>query len=66
MKTQLQVLSEKLREFFPKTELPVMFMLISIIVIGVIYNILTDKKHKKTYLCPACGQAEKKNERYIF
>jgi hypothetical protein len=44
-----------------------MFMLISMIVIGTIYNIYTANSPEKPYLCPTCGQpTEKKHERYIF
>ena len=67
MKKQLQILSERLKDFFPKTELPVMFMLIAMTIIGIIYNIYTANNPEKPYLCPTCGQpTEKKHERYIF
>jgi len=67
LKTQLQILSERLKEFFPKAEMPVMFMMIAMILIGITYNIFKTRNPEKPKGCPTCGQLiEKKNERYIF
>lgn len=67
MKTQLQILLERLKEFFPKMEIPTMLTLIVMIVIGIIYNINKEITPEKPYFCPTCGQPTKiKHERFIF
>ena len=48
----------KVKDFFPKTELPVMFMLIAMTIIGIIYNIYTANNPEKPYLCPTHHRKE--------
>lgn len=67
MKKRLQILWEKLKDSFPKTEIPVMFMMIAMILIGITYNIFKTENPEKTKECPTCGQTiENNHERHIF
>lgn len=67
-------ISRNFKEYSMKTEMQVMILLLSLIAIGVIYNIVsgfTDKQHN-FHICPLCEEPtnhviyEQRNQRYTF